>query len=326
MTSAVLALDPAAAPAIVDRAITAYVAGCHARVPDFVERHFSVRGSLALHRHALGWDLARAPANLLLAVPQLGVQAAAAGLRGLGGRGAARRLAKLSLVRETAVARALAQAIERELLQLDPDDPARPDGMAQALAADPTVAAAFDLIEAAAARSAADGAFRRQLELALSRYAGTRAAAADIATALTSLGIGALAFKQITPSLISLGPLLAAAIAQNAAVTGFPLGSGLGGLWYSWFPVAPGTALVAGVTGGLLLGAAVLTAFSGVVTDPAQKALGLHRRRLDRLVEAVGHGIRTGEGLGFNPRDQLVARLVDLIDIARTAHRLLNGG
>ena len=46
-------------------------------VPEFVERNFGLRGALKLHRHAVGRDLVRAPANLALAAPNLMLQAAA---------------------------------------------------------------------------------------------------------------------------------------------------------------------------------------------------------------------------------------------------------
>ncbi|MDD3444934.1 MAG: hypothetical protein PHS60_05960, partial [Zavarzinia sp.] len=133
------------------------------------------------------------------------------------------------------------------------------------------------------------------------------------------------AFKQVTPGLLSLGPVLAGALAQASAVASFPLGATLGGVWNSWFPATAGPALTAGVTGGLLLGASVLTAFSGVVTDPAQRALGLHQRRLYRLIDGMEHALSTGEGLDFNPRDHYIARLVDLLDVARLAQRLMTG-
>ncbi len=109
-------------------------------------------------------------------------------------------------------------------------------------------------------------------------------------------------------------------------MSSFPLGASIGGLWYQWFPASAGTTLVAGVTGSLFLGAAMLTAFAGVLTDPAQKALGLHRRRLNKLIDGVEHALRTGDRLPFNPRDHYVARLIDLVDIARLAQRLATGG
>jgi len=321
---AVPALDEIAAAAIVDAAIDRHIAACRARVPAFIEQYFSVKGSLRLHGHAVGWDLARAPANLLLSVPQLGVQTLAAGLRRLGGARAAARLSRVDLLYRTAVAAELGRAVERDLLGLAADASGA-DGMALALSRDPTVAAALETLEISRLRRAQDPAFRAALDQALARYGNTRVAAAEIATALTSLGVGALAFKQLTPGLLSLGPALAGALAQSAAVSGFPLGASIGGLWYQWFPASVGTGLVAGVTGSLFLGAAMLTAFAGVVTDPAQKALGIHRRRLNKLIDGVEHALRTGNYLPFNPRDHYIARLVDLIDLARLAQRLAGG-
>lgn len=317
-------LDRAAAAAIVDAAITRHIALCRARIPDFIDRHFSVRGSLRLHRRAVGWDLARAPANLLLTVPQLGLKVTAAAAGGLGARRAADRLSRVDLLYRTAVAAELGQALERDLLALAPDE-AGSDGMARALGQDEAVAAALLILAQSRLRGDHDPTFRAALDQALARYGGTRVAAAEIATALASLTVGAIAFKQLTPSLLSLGPVLAGTLAQGAAVSSFPLGAALGGMWYQIFPSAAGTGLVAGVTGSLFLGAAMLTAFAGVVTDPAQKALGLHRRRLNKLVDGLDQALRTGGNLPFNPRDHYVARLIDLIDIARLAQRLATG-
>jgi hypothetical protein len=56
--------------AIVTDATRRYFATRHARVDACVDRHLSVRGSLRLHRHALGWDIVRSPVNLTFAAPQ----------------------------------------------------------------------------------------------------------------------------------------------------------------------------------------------------------------------------------------------------------------
>jgi hypothetical protein len=74
---------------IVGRAIERYIAARHERVAEFVDRHFGLIGALRLHRHALGLDLLRAPANVLLMVPYLGMQLGGAALRRLGARHAA---------------------------------------------------------------------------------------------------------------------------------------------------------------------------------------------------------------------------------------------
>ncbi|MGH7085219.1 MAG: DUF6635 family protein, partial [Acetobacteraceae bacterium] len=78
--------------------IRRYIAARHQRVAAFVDRHFSLSGSLAMHRQALGLDLLRAPANLVLMGPHAAMKAA--GLIGgkLGARHLARRIEARSLL------------------------------------------------------------------------------------------------------------------------------------------------------------------------------------------------------------------------------------
>ena len=78
-----------------DHAIDRYIAARHERVAGFVDRHFSLIGSLRLHRRASGRDLVRAPANVLLMLPYLGMQA---GVRLCDGWGRDRRRAGLPAV------------------------------------------------------------------------------------------------------------------------------------------------------------------------------------------------------------------------------------
>ena len=50
-----------------------YFAARRQRVVPFVEQHYSLKGALKINRQALGKDLLRAPANLLWAMPYLGI-------------------------------------------------------------------------------------------------------------------------------------------------------------------------------------------------------------------------------------------------------------
>jgi hypothetical protein len=153
-------------------------------------------------------------------------------------------------------------------------------------------------------------------------YTGSRAASADIATALLATGAGALAARQFTPGALSLGSVLAGALAQHAAIASFPLGPALGSLWYGAFPAAaaPGLALAGSGAAFVVLGA--LAAFAGVVVDPVQRRLGLHRRRLDRLIDSLEAQLLGRAHGGFRPRDHYVARLFDTLDLLRSLHRL----
>ena len=76
------------------------------------------------------------------------------------------------------------------------------------------------------------------------------------------------------------------------------------------FPVAASPALIAGVTGGLVGLGAVASAFSGVIADPIQRRLGLHRRRLLRLIGALEAQFFSDEAAG------LVVRLLGSASLA----------
>jgi hypothetical protein len=310
-------LDRAEADAIVSEAAAGYFAGCRARVDGFVDANFSLTGSARLHGRAFGWDLLKAPANVALAVPQVLLKLGAGAARGLGRPGAARAIDR-DILLETAVARELRWRIMTELLELpfrDGERESKRDGLAEAILAHPRVQEILLEAGKVAAAHQDDPAFRKRLEDALAGYAGTRAAAAEITTGLIALGTGALAFQKATPGAIALGPVIAATIAQSSAIASFPLGATAGGIWYSIFPVQASPFLIAGATAGVLGVAAVATAFAGIVSDPVQRALGLHRRRLHALIDSLERAFRRSDAAGFVAYDLYVARLLDLSDL-----------
>lgn len=311
--------------AIVTDGVRRYFDDRRARIPGFVDRNFSFRGSLALHRVALGPDILRAPANLLLAGPHAAMKAGGLLANRLGARRLAERAERGGLLLRTDVARRIEWLVMTELLELPTQQPGREsqrDALAETILDDPRVAAEAERLLAPIGRRSDDPAFRARLTEAMASYAGTRAAAAEITTSLMTLGTGALAIKQLTPGAVSLGPALAAVLAQQSAVASFPLGAGLGSLWYGLFPVAPSAALVAGLTGGLMLAAAGVAAFAGIVADPVQRRLGLHTHRLRRMLDALERQILDEKAPAFAVHDHYVARLLDLFDLLGSAWRL----
>ncbi len=156
----------------------------------------------------------------------------------------------------------------------------------------------------------------------MGEYGITRAAASEITTGLMSLGGGAVTLHKLTPGAVSLGPALAGTLAQQAAIGAFPLGSGLGGLWYGMFPAVPAAGLVVAATGGLMLASTLFAAFAGVVSDPIQRAAGLHERRLRRMADALERQFTDPGSAAFAVHDHYVARLLDLFDILGAAIRL----
>ncbi|HSA81208.1 MAG TPA: DUF6635 family protein [Geminicoccaceae bacterium] len=324
---AVTTIDPAEAEAIIARAIARYVAERRDRIKGFVDANFSLLGALRLHREALGLDLVRAPANLALVPPYLVMQLGAAGLGGAGARRAARWLRTRNLFLTTDVARELTFRLHRDLLELPYGDGARRtehNALAEAILADQRLALPLAAIRERLQQRGEPEAGARLLAM-LETYAGARTAAADLFNNALLASTGAALFQKLTPGAFSLGPVLAGAIAHQAAVASFPLGAGLGSLWYAWFPTAPSAALLLGTTGGLMLLTAVTAGFAGVVSDPVQRALGLHARRLERLIDALARELAGDSDVAFQVRDHYVARIFDLVDLSRAAARALSG-
>jgi hypothetical protein len=314
--------------AIVTDATRHYFASRHDRVAPFVNQHFSLRGSLRLHHAAIGWDIARAPFNLAMAVPQAALILATSTAQRLRASRTERALRGRQLLLRTAVARELSWLIHAELLELpfqDRDRSATRDALGEAILADPRLEAALRASMPAIGVHGVDDALRLRLEHALLRYSGSRSAAAEITTSLLSLATGGATLNKLTPGAISLGPALATSLAQHSAIASFSLGSGLGSAWFSLFPVAPSVALVAGTTGGLLALASVAAAFAGVLADPVQRQFGLHQRRLHRMLNALERQALDPLAPGYALHDHYVARLLDLFDVVAVVRRLVPG-
>ena len=308
----------------VDGAMDRYFEARRARVDGFVACHFSARGSLRLHRHALGWDFVRAPVNVLLVVPTVALKLAAAGARLLGARRLARWLGTRNLFLETAVAREIRQLLIVEFLELPfarSGWTSTRDALTQEILADPRIAALPEHARRAIAAPSGRADLGTCLAETLATYAGTRAAAADIAVAAVTVGLGAVAFSELSTGALSLGPALARAAARSVAISGFPLGETLGRLWYGLFPVDVPAVLIVAVTAAVMAVSSILAAFAGLITDPLQRRLGLHRRRLERMLDVLERQFRGDPEGYFVVRDHYVGRLLDLFEVVRATYR-----
>jgi hypothetical protein len=76
---------------------------------------------------------------------------------------------------------------------------------------------------------------------------------------------------------------------------------------------------VAATTGALLAAGGVVTALAWIVLDPLLATTGLHRRRLDRFVTALGEELRGGRGGVYRVRDHYIARVFDVLEMLRVA-------
>lgn len=320
-----IATDSAQWQAIMEDCARRYTDQRRANVAAFCVRHFSVRGAWRINRKALGHDLWRTPANILWAPAYLGSRALLGLSRRAGWQAAVHRLERLPPGLQTAVAREVEWLVYTELLELpivQAERSSSRDALLETLLAHESVVALL-LPELQTLERLGHGpATREKLERFLAVYAGSRTAAAEMAGSLLQLAAGAAAFQKFTPGTLALGSAAAAALAQQMAIANFALGPALGSLYYGLFPASASAGLVAATVGGLMLTLGVLAAFTGIVTDPVQQALGLHERRLHRLLDALEKAL-TGQGGDFRLRDAYAARVFDVIDLVRGAVRAL---
>jgi len=292
-------------------------ASARANVDGFVASTFSFSGTLRLHRAALGWDLLRAPANVALAPVHLAIRLLALVMTCVGGRSAARWLDARQVFLPTAVARRLETRIIGDLLGLNAGG--------RGFRADRAFATSPALREVLRATGSVKVADSRAATAARSvaRYSGTRSAVAEITTAVVALFLGALLFRSVTPGALSMAPTIADALARETAVSSFPLGSTLGSAWYAAFPVGASTLEVVGTIAALLVVASCVTTFAGLVADPLQARLGIHRRRLLRLIDAMESDLTGAPPRPFAARGHYYARFADLLDGASAIFRIL---
>ncbi|RQP05176.1 MAG: hypothetical protein D1H97_14325 [Paracoccus sp. BP8] len=256
----------------------------------FVRARYGLRGTLALHRHALGLDLLRAPVNVMLSPLFLLVRLVAPLLRRIGLVRAGDWLARRQIFLKSDVA----QRIEADL---------------------------SGFLDDLAAKGLAPRAPPETVARAVSDYAETRNAVSEITTSLLVLLSGLLLFHRATPGVISLAGPIAHLRAQAQAIENFALGSWAGRMWYGAFPRELSTLdlLLTGTVLAML--ASVLTTFAGLAADPIQTAAGIHRRRIMRLLRRLDRA-KTGPGIG---REHVLARLGDLSDAALSLWRSLRG-
>ena len=311
--------------AAIDASVRRYIAECRTRVAPFCRQHFSFAGAWRINRLALGHDLWRAPANVLWAFPHLLTRGAARVFKACGWSKPAKWLQEVPAGFTTRVAREIDWLLYTELLQLPVRQGNRyadRDRLLETVLAHEKVAQ-WLLPELAKLHQLLDQVgTRRKLEHYVSRYTASRTAASEITSSLLSLAAGAAAFHELTPGALAIGSATATALAQQFAISQFALGPTLGAIYYGLFPATASTALVAGTIGSSIAVLGLLTALSGLVSDPVQAALGIHERRLHRLLTAVEQQM-TGRGGDFRFRDAYAARVFDLIDLVKGATRLL---
>ena len=260
-------------------------------VDAFVRATFGLRGTLTLHRSAFGADLLRAPVNVLLAPLYLLTRLFAFVAKALRFHKAAIWMSRRKVLLETNVSRQVALRVSAFVNELE--------------------AKGFDI-----------AAPHDVLEHEIAEYSGVRSAVGEIATTITIIVVGFFLFQTVTPGVISITVPVVELRAHSNAITQFPLGQGLGRMYYGVFSTEPEPWTLVGTGVVLSMLASVVTAFAGVIADPLQVMTGTHRRRLCRLLDRLE--ITSDRG-GNIPPEHIAARFADLTDIALNLWRVLRG-
>jgi len=311
----------------VTQGIETYLASRKAKVPGFVERYFSFRGALTLHKKTFGKDFYKHPLNMLWGLPSFVIHGAAALFRKAGAHKIGRSLDKMPTGIPTSLQRELQWLIYTELLELpyaQGERTSRRDALLEAILSRPEISELCDRFLEQIRSKADCPEFRRKLESNLAEYGKTRAAVTELAGSLISLATSYAAFNKALPGALSTGMAAAAAIAQHAAIANFWLGPAIGAWYYSLFPASASAGLIVAATGTMMAAVSAIAALSWVVVDPLLAKTGLHERRLNRFVDAICDELRGKEPSNYRVRDHYVARVFDLLDILRVAAKTLS--
>ena len=286
-----------------------YFESCRQRVPSFINEHYRYPGAWRTNRVAFGLDILRAPLNLFWAPCYVSIYLTGLLFNFCGAKFIGKWLHRTPGGLKTQLQRKISKLISVEVFQHDKHHPIT-DYIEHAIA---------ESLEAKQRISSEhQQTIREVVEDSLKQYEITRTAASDISNTLMGTAIGALAFKKFTPGGLGIAVVLAYLIEKKLAVSSFFLGDTLGGAYYALFPPQPSFGLIAGATALVLAIFAVFAAISGLITDPIQSRLGIHKHRLIKLINSQEKDFNNRTSGSFRPKDQYVARLLEIFDAIKT--------
>ena len=306
----------------IDKAIIKYIKSRKQKIPTFVKKNFLFKGAFKINKKAMGKDLIKGPFNIFWSLPYTGFKISSAVMRKIGIKKIPSLLDKLPHGFETKVQQEIKWLIYTELLEIpysQKDRSSKKDVLFEYILNQAEISVLFVKPLSEIKAKSKDPRFRNLLEDNLQEYASSRTAVADLSGSIISLAIGSSVFKKMTPGAMATGGAIATSIAQNAAISNFFLGSTLGSIYYSVFPVTASMGLLVASIGSIMAALSIVTSFIGIITDPIQVGLGIHQRRLRKFVDAIEMELKDKSDVKYQLKDRYVARILDLLDIIKTA-------
>ncbi|NOQ35401.1 MAG: hypothetical protein GQ569_05835 [Methylococcaceae bacterium] len=308
----------------VNAGIEKYIISRKAKIPAFVDKNFSFKAAVKLHKKAIGKDLYKAPLNIIWSVPMLGVKSLSFLFNKVGANKASETLNHIPQGFETAVQQEINWLIYTELLEIPYQQEQRAstkDALLEEILNDAALSSLIAAYLQEINHKSTNTDFRLTLEENLKEYAISRTAASDLAGSIISLASNYAAFNKAAPGALSSGKIAAAIIAEKIAISNFWLGSTLGTWYYALFPASASTGLLVVTTSSIIAGLALITTFTGILTDPLQAKLGLHQKRLNRFVDVLHDELLEEKDSQYRIKDQYIVRVFDIVDLLITAVR-----
>jgi len=275
--------DRTLALAALEACLERYIAACHARVDEFVARHFSLSETLTLQKRSLISDLVCHPINTLWSVPYLMLKKLVEVPVKLGWRAGAEWVALVPTGIKTRYQRDVERLIATELLGWSGVGKEYPPELAAMMAEDPAVQSLADLgPEVAQVMSQLP-----EMRQVVTAHSSSRALVCDVAATVVTLGLGWLLFGDHSLSLAAIGDHMASKAARDGAASQFFLGSRLGSAFYSFFPPKPTWSQVAWATTKVGLFVTMVSVLVGTLSDPLFKRAGLQQAQLHALIDEV---------------------------------------
>ncbi len=259
--------------AALDECLEKYIAERRLRVDGFIERHFSIKETIEIQKKSFTVDLLLNPLNALWSIPYLSIKKTIETLDKIGLPQLTPAIDKIPAGIKTGYQKEIERLIGEELVDSN--------SLIKELKDNPVLGNLLEAEQLSFDSLQLGKLFSEEID----KYSSSQAMISDLSGTLLTLFTGWLFFGDKTLSISGLGQHIARKMARDQATSHFILGKNLGSTFYRIFPPEPTRIQVytATITVGFMLTA--LTLITGVLCDPLRKKLGLHKKKLNTLVD-----------------------------------------
>ena len=301
----------------VENGIERYIRECRSKIPEFCEQTFSLSGAWEINKKAFGKDLLKAPANVVWTPFYFIGTGIGKGLEKLSMDKASKLFADLPAGFTTDVELEVQWRIYTQFIRLPYKQEEREfsdNRLLEIILEDESLAPIMAQSMESISELTSDEEGKNLLTERIFEYTDSRKAASELSSTLIGTATGYLTSKTLNFGAVGLGQSIAASAAYHSAVSSFALGNTLGAAFYSVVPVSASTGAIVISTGGVAAILGVVSAFAGVLADPIQHKLGLHEKKLHKLVDALEEQFKSNEQSSLDIKDGYAARVLDVLD------------